>query len=113
VLIQACIGELARLAELLHLDKKYKEKYHKHFPTDIPHIKDLPHNVYHNIELLLGSPISVAQAYGCLRKYWPTWKTLIDQHLATGRIQPLSSESLCITVFHHSKSGYNSFAKMG
>lgn len=80
--IQTQITELATLAELQDLDQKFKEKYHDHFPSDIPHVRDLPCDVYHNIELHMGAPVSVAQAYGCLWKYCPGWKILIEQHLA-------------------------------
>ena len=89
--VQMRIKELASMAELLHLDNAFKTKYKDHFPTDIPHIRDLPTDVYHHIELRPGSPVSVARAYGCPRKYRTGWKTLIEQHLAAGRIRPSSS----------------------
>lgn len=86
-----CIAELATLAELQHLDQTFKEKYQDRFLTDISHVKDLPHDIYHSIQLHPGAPVSVAQAYGCPWKYWPGWKILIEQHLAAGRIRPSSS----------------------
>ncbi|KAF8241126.1 hypothetical protein L208DRAFT_1464076 [Tricholoma matsutake] len=76
---------------LLKLDKKMKESYADRFPTDIPHVKDLPQDVFHHIKLLSGAPISVAHAYACPQKYHAGWKTLIDQHAAAGRIWPSSS----------------------
>ncbi|KAF8224209.1 hypothetical protein L208DRAFT_1312759, partial [Tricholoma matsutake] len=85
-LVRTRIEQLATLVELQHLDVEFKKKYQDLFPTDIPHMKDLPHDIYHNIELLPGALVSVAQAYGCPQKYRPGWKTLIEQHLA-GQIQ--------------------------
>jgi hypothetical protein len=84
--VQTQIMELATMAELLHLDGAFKKKYKDRFPTNIPHVRNLPTNVYHHIELRPGAPISVARAYGCPRKYRAGWKTLIEQHLAAGRI---------------------------
>ena len=89
--VQTWIAELASLAKLQHLDKSFKAKFEDRFPTDIPHVRDLPTNVYHHIELRPGAPVSVNHAYGCPRKYQAGWKTLIDQHVAAGRIQPSSS----------------------
>jgi hypothetical protein len=89
--VQTRIKELASMAELLHLDKLFKKKYEDRFPVDIPHVRDLPTNIYHHIELQPGAPVSVARAYGCPQKYRAGWKTLIEQHLAAGRIRPSSS----------------------
>lgn len=58
--VQTHIAELATMAELQHLDSTFKTLYKDHFPSDIPHVKDLLHDVYHNIELQLGAPVSVA-----------------------------------------------------
>ena len=79
------------MADLLKLDKKFKHCFADCFPNDIPHTKDLPQDMYHNIELEPGTPVSVAQSYSCPQKYRPGWKTLIKQHLAAGRIRPSSS----------------------
>lgn len=58
--VQMWITELATMAELLHLNGSFKTKYKDHFPTDIPHVCDLPMDVYHCIELQPGAPVSVA-----------------------------------------------------
>jgi hypothetical protein len=63
--VRTRITELASMAELLHLDKSFKMKYKDRFPTDIPHVHDLPTDIYHHIELQLGAPVSVAWAYRC------------------------------------------------
>jgi hypothetical protein len=73
------------------LNVKYKASFKDRFPSDIPHAKDLPKDVYHHIEIKPGMPISVGWAYSCPRKYRNGWKTLIQQHLAVGRICPSSS----------------------
>ena len=89
--IKTWIKQLAREATLLKLDKKMKETYADQFPSDIPHVKDLPQDVFHHIKLLPGAPISVTRAYTCPCKYHARWKTLIDQHAAVGHIWPSSS----------------------
>jgi hypothetical protein len=67
--VQARIAELACQANLEHLDKSFKEKFKEQFPTDIPHVRDLPTNVFHHIKLRPEAPVSVAHAYSCPRKY--------------------------------------------
>jgi hypothetical protein len=86
--IKTRIAQLAGEATLRKLDTQMKESFVDHFPSDIPHVKDLPRNVYHHIQLLPGAPVSVSRAYGCPHKYRTGWKTLIDQHVAAGRIRP-------------------------
>ena len=89
--VQARITKLASMAELRHLNESFKTKDKDRFLTDIPHVQDLPMDVYHHIELQPGAPVSIVHAYGCPRKYRAGWKTLIKQHLAAGRIRPSSS----------------------
>lgn len=84
--VQTQITELASLAKLQHLDKFFKAKFKDLFPKDIPHVCDLPTNVYHHIELRLGAPVSVASTYGCPIKCRAGWKMLINQHVAAGHI---------------------------
>jgi hypothetical protein len=89
--IRARIEQLAGEKILQSLDAKYKKSFNDRFPTDIPHATKLPTDVYHHIEIKPGRPISVGRAYSCPRKYREGWKTLIDQHVAAGRIRPSSS----------------------
>jgi hypothetical protein len=89
--IRKRIKELSSKKVLEKLDAMYKAKYSDHFPEDIPHAKDLPMDVYHNIEVKPGAPISVGRAYSCPRKYREGWKTLIEQHSKAGHIRPSSS----------------------
>ncbi|KAF8228172.1 hypothetical protein L208DRAFT_1292714 [Tricholoma matsutake] len=89
--IKAQIAQLAGEATLQKLDKQMKDSFVDRFPSDTPHVKDLPCNVYHHIQLLPGAPVSVSCPYGCPWKYQTGWKTLIDQHVAAGRIRPSSS----------------------
>jgi len=89
--IRTQISQLAGEATLWKLDTQMKDSFADHFPLDILHVTDLPCDVYHHIKLLPGAPISVSCTYGCPRKYWSGWKTLIDQHVAADQIQPSSS----------------------
>ena len=91
-LVTTRIQQLATQARLAKLDAKMKKKFVDRFPSDIPHVRDLPRDVYHHIEVKPGVAISTAHAYSCPRKYCDGWKTLIDQHYAAGRIRPSSSQ---------------------
>jgi hypothetical protein len=91
-LVNTRIQQLAAQARLKKLDQKFKKTFADRFPTDIPHVRDLPTNVYHHIDVKPGASISTARAYSCPRKYREGWKTLIDQHYAAGRIRPSSSQ---------------------
>lgn len=90
-LIRNRIETLSFRDTLKTLDTSFKHDFLDCFPTDIPHVRDLPKTVYHNIEVQPNSKITTARAYSCPRKYREGWKTLIDQHLAAGRIRPSSS----------------------
>jgi hypothetical protein len=76
----------------LKLDKKWKKDFEDRFPKDIPHVNELPKDVYHHIELKSGKTVRTACTYTCPRKYRAAWKTLIEQHHKAGRIRPSSSE---------------------
>lgn len=89
--IKRRITELTMLNILEKLDSTYKAHFADRFPSDIPHVRDLPTDVYHHIEVKPGAPVSVGHAYSCLRKYRDGWKTLIEQHLKAGHIRPSSS----------------------
>jgi hypothetical protein len=48
-LVKTRIVELARQEELLKLDKKWKKDFEDRFPKDIPHVDELPKDVYHHM----------------------------------------------------------------
>jgi RNase H-like domain found in reverse transcriptase/Reverse transcriptase (RNA-dependent DNA polymerase)/Integrase zinc binding domain len=77
--------------ELEEEDRKMKELFSDRFPIDIPHTSQLPTNVYHRIPLRDEKVQIYSRPYACPKKYRESWKTLIDQHLAAGRIRPSSS----------------------
>jgi len=89
--IKTRIVQLAGEATLQKLDKQTKDAFVDCFPSDIPHVKDLPRTIYHHIKLMPGALVSVLCVYGCPHKYRMGWKMLIDQHIAAGRIRPSSS----------------------
>lgn len=90
--IKKWIEELVVVSILEKLDSTYKAHFTDHFPSDIPHAKDLPTDIYHHIEVKPGAQISVGHAYSCPRKYRDSWKTLIEQHSKVGQIWPSSSQ---------------------
>ena len=67
-------------------------QFRRPFSIRYTHIRDLPNDVYHHIEVKPGIPISTVHTYSCPRKYHEGWKTLIDQHYATEWIRPSSSQ---------------------
>jgi hypothetical protein len=74
------------------LDRRMKKKFKDRFPKDIPHVNELPTDVYHHIELKSEAAVKMARTYTCPCKYRVAWKTLIKQHHAAGCIRPSSSE---------------------
>jgi len=73
-------------------DALFKERFVELFPPDVPDVCNLPNEVLMSIKLRDELKPMVARAYSCPRKYWDAWKTLIEQHLAAGRIRPSNSE---------------------
>jgi len=81
--------------ELVKLQKKgelIKQDYIDVFPPDIPDTAELPDDVLMKIKLRNDVTPMVARAYSCPKKYRASWKTLIEQHLAAGRIRPSNSD---------------------
>jgi hypothetical protein len=69
-----------------------KQEYIDIFPADIPDTCELPDEVLMKIKLRDDVKPMVACAYSCPKKYRNGWKTLIEQHLAAGRIRPSNSD---------------------
>jgi hypothetical protein len=84
------IEQLSFKEELGRLNKAVKEKYKDVF-RPIPHISELPEDVYCHISLKDASKTISTRSYSCPRKYRDAWKTLLEQHLEAGRIWPSSS----------------------
>ena len=73
-------------------DAEFKARYLDLFPPDVPDVAELPDDVLMNVKLRDELKPMVAKAYSCPRKYREGWKTLIQQHLAAGRIRPSNSD---------------------
>lgn len=80
-----CLEELNRLGEAV------KEKYKDIFEP-IPHLDELPTDVYCRIKLKDAKKSITTRSYSTPRKYKEAWATLIQQHLDAGRIRPSNSE---------------------
>ncbi len=80
---------------LLDILAKENKSMHKTFadifPDDIPHINELPTDIYHHFRLKDPYAVIACRQYECPKKYRKAWKTLLQQHLAAGRIRPSSS----------------------
>jgi hypothetical protein len=57
----------------------------------IPHIDELPTDVYCRIQLKDAYKTISTRTYSTPRKYKDAWATLIQQHLDAGRIRPSNS----------------------
>jgi hypothetical protein len=86
--IRTCMERIVTDEVLKRKDAQFKERFLDLFPPDIPDACDLPEDVLMNIKLKDEIKPMVAQAHSCPKKYQEGWKTLIEQHLAAGRIRP-------------------------
>jgi len=84
--------------ESLELQQKYntlKEKLKTEFGKTfepIPHVNELPDDVYCRIKLRDAMKTISKRTYGCPRKYQEAWKTLIDKHVDSRKIRLSNSE---------------------
>ena len=58
----------------------------------IPHLDELPTDIYCRIQLKDAMQTIKSHSYSCLRKYREAWQVLIQQHLDVGHIHPSNSE---------------------
>lgn len=86
------IETLAFEEKLAQLNIDAKTRFADRFPVDIPHIDDLPDDVYYRIKLRDANQVIQMRGYNCPRKYRESWHTLLQQHPDAGRIQPSSSQ---------------------
>ncbi|THH06299.1 hypothetical protein EW146_g9654 [Bondarzewia mesenterica] len=86
------IQELVHADQLKELNQRMRQKFADRFPSDIPPTAQLPTDVYYRIKLKNPNMTIARRSYSCPRKYREAWSTLLDQHLAAGRIRPSSSE---------------------
>jgi Reverse transcriptase (RNA-dependent DNA polymerase) len=79
-----------RQEQLNRLSDAIKTK-HKDIFEPIPHLNELPTDVYCRIQLKDASKTFVTRSYSTPRKYKEAWATLIQQHLDAGCIHPSNS----------------------
>jgi hypothetical protein len=84
---QTQIEQLAFKDSLLRLNEAVKTKYKDIFDV-IPHLDELPKDVYCRIRRKDMNKSIVTRSYACPRKYREAWGTLLQQHLDAGRIRP-------------------------
>jgi hypothetical protein len=88
--IHICIEQLVNHEQLDCMNDAIKIKYSVVF-SPIPHIDDLPTNVYCRIQLKDVSKTFAMCSYSMPHKYKEVWATLIQQHLDARRIRPSNS----------------------
>lgn len=84
------IENLVAQEQLEHLGDVVKEKYKDIF-MPIPHLNELPTDVYCRIKLKDAYQKITTRSYSTPRKYKEAWAMLIQQHLNVGRIRPSNS----------------------
>jgi len=88
--IRQRIETLNTQEQLDRLSDAVKTKYKDVF-AEIPHVNDLPTDVFCRIQLKDASKTFATRSYSTPRKYKEAWDTLIQQHLDAGRIRPSNS----------------------
>ena len=83
--VQQRVEVLAVQQELQTLGIKMKKNFQQVF-SEIPHINELPTDVYCHIRLKDTSKTVQTHTYSTPRKYREVWAILIKQHLDMGRI---------------------------
>jgi hypothetical protein len=92
VVVRSWIEQLVSEEVLRQKGEDMINEYRDIFPSDIPDTDKLPDDVLMKIKLCNNVKPMVARAYSCPKKYRDGWKTLIEQHLAAGRIRPSNSD---------------------
>ncbi|GBE82423.1 hypothetical protein SCP_0408070 [Sparassis crispa] len=70
---------------------KIKNEFSDLFPDDIPHLDELPTDVYHHFVLKDPNMFIQRCQYDCPKKYREAWKQLLDGHLRAGQMRPSDS----------------------
>ncbi|OJT06787.1 hypothetical protein TRAPUB_2361 [Trametes pubescens] len=73
--------------ENLNMKARFKDLFLK----DIPHINQLPTNVYHRFILKDPNLAIARRQYSCPKKYREVWKQLLEQHISAGRLRASDS----------------------
>jgi hypothetical protein len=81
---------LAAEVKLQALGEGLMKEYSDVF-APIPHLDELPTDVYCRIQLKDARQTIKTRSYSCPRKYREAWQVLIQQHLDAGRIRPSNS----------------------
>lgn len=88
--VRTRIETLAASERLQRLGTQLVDEFKDVFEP-LPHVKDLPSEVYCTIQLKDANRRIATRSYGTPRKYKQAWETLIQEHLAAGRIRPSNS----------------------
>ena len=81
--VHECLEELTTQDQLKHMGCKIFDKY-KHVFEPIPHVDELPTNVYCWIQLKDASKTITTQSYSSPCKYQEAWWTLLQHHEDAG-----------------------------
>ncbi|KAI0337176.1 hypothetical protein BDW22DRAFT_1433539 [Trametopsis cervina] len=85
------IAALASIENLRQENDCMRTRFVDLFPDDIPPMDQLPSDVYHRFRLKDPNMSFPRRQYGCAKQHREAWRTLLNQHLAAGRMRPSSS----------------------
>lgn len=89
--VHASIARLALEERLKREEVNMRDEFQDLFQSRLPHIDEVPDNVYHRFKLKDPDMVIAKRQYGCPQKYKAAWKSLLDEHLEAGRIRHSSS----------------------
>ena len=84
------LEELAAQNQLEHMEKEVFAKYKAVFEP-IPHVDDLPTDIWCRINIKDASKTIMMRTYSSPHKYHEAWRTLLQSHESTSHIWPSNS----------------------
>ena len=90
--VHECLEELTAQDQLQCMGSEVFSKYKPAFEP-IPHVNDLPTDVYCQIQLKDATKSIATRSYSSPRKYREAWQTLLQHHEDMGQIRPSNSSS--------------------
>lgn len=84
--VRQYLKNVNKVEQLTTEDLHFKKLFSDIFPSDIPHVNQLPTTVFHQIKLKDPNKMIALHSYECPRKYQQVWHNLLDKHLAARQL---------------------------
>jgi hypothetical protein len=79
------------LQELALLDCEMRGEFLDLFPLELPPVVETTSTMRHHLKLIDPTLVHNQRGYARPRRYLESWRRLLDQHVAAGRLRPSSS----------------------